>query len=288
MRNKGPFWHTKLSNKTFRMINLILLALIYIVGLIFMLKNLGANSVIKSIINFGLIVIIIYIMNLLHAIFILKIRNRLVFKKSYYSNIIANSLLVVILLPNIVLWWLLPLSVIISYIVAYYINKFAKEKIVHLSILTLIIIYGYKIINSQIMTPSLWLDINTAQILTALSGLGLVIMLILQLIKSSLVTSYTLCGTLLFGLLFILKLNDVNLILNNALFFIWTFILLDNEVTPITKRAILLVVMITVIWLGILFVYLPNYLLIGILISILILNLIRKKLDIWLLFFNKK
>lgn len=288
MRNKGPFWHTKLSNKTFRMINLILLALIYIVGLIFMLKNLGANSVIKSIINFGLIVIIIYIMNLLHAIFILKIRNRMVFKKSYYSNIITNSLLVVILLPNIVLWWLLPLSVIISYIVAYYINKFAKEKIVHLSILTLIIIYGYKIINNQIMTPSLWLDINTAQILTILSGLGLVIMLILRLIKGSLVTSYILCGTLLFGLLFILKLNDVNLILNNALFFIWIFILLDNEVTPITKRAILLVVMITVIWLGILLVYLPNYVLIGILVSPFILNLIRKKLDIWLLLFSKK
>lgn len=288
MRNKGPFWLTKLNNKTFSFINLILLALIYIVGLIFMLTNLGINSVIKSLANLIIIMLIIYILNLAHAFFILKIRNRMIFKKSYYINIITNSLLVVILLPNMVLWWLLPLAALISYGVAYYVNKMAKEKLVHFSVLTLAIVYLVKMIMGELITPSLWLNINNAQMLSILSIIGLLIMLILKLVKSKLITNYLIFGLGLGILLYLFKINELDLVLNNAIIFIGVFILLDNEVTPITGRAIILTVLMLIIGLGLLLVYANDYLLLGLLTLILIFNLIRKKLDIWLLPVNKK
>lgn len=286
MKNSGPYIHNYLTTKTFDLFFVLALALINIALLISLLIANEMTNVIRIITNILIVFVINYLLVVGYDYLINKVRNTEPWKRSMTPKLIINSLVFSLMLN---LGFGIPIiitAVIIAFIVVKLVDLFYENDALNSATLGLLIVYVLGLFTHSASFELQYVVASPFINILLLIALGL--FSIIKLIKWRLLLIYMITFTILLFGLYLLSYDPRLIAHTLPLMFMLTFILLNNQTTPTTKRGMLVVGMMMTIIGIISILILEEYSIVAILLVINLANLFNRKIDLLLLRNPKK
>lgn len=270
MNNTGPYYRTKRGFRFYIDISLLSMLVIFaaIIGNMLWHNN---YSLVKAVsINTVLSGLVIFAINLITNKIFIKSNFKDTIKLSLNKTIIINVLIINSVLLNINISLLL-IAVASASLIVNLVNHFWVKDGLHVSVISLLM--------ASILTDNLMVINNFY--LVALCSMILLFMVIMQAVKKPLFYMYFLVFMLLGIIFYLVPVNLIN-IFNTRFMIILIFLLLNNQLTPVTPKAGLLAVLAIglTMFISFWFVIPMNYFLVLIMLVLTVIGLSKNQMDL--------